>query len=138
MSVNIVTGREMTRHDRRPTWRAHPAGHGEPMEVRALFRQTIDVGRLQIGMAVSTEVSPTPVICEDEDNVWFLGGIGSEGEGKKATNEELFHFEFLGHEGVSNNKQTGSRSNPELACQLKPWQDNLSYLTPLTSNAQLT
>ena len=108
------------------------------MEIRPFLGQPIDVGGLQVGVSVATEVPPAPVICKDKDYVWCLGGLGSEDKGQKATNEELFHFEFLGHEGVSNNKQTGSRGNPELACQLKPWQGNLSYLTPLTSNAQLT
>jgi hypothetical protein len=65
------------------------------MKVRTLFRQTIDIGRLQIRVPVATEVSPTPVIGEDEDYVWSLDGLGSEGKGKKATNEEHFHGLFF-------------------------------------------
>jgi hypothetical protein len=65
------------------------------MKVRTLLGQSIDVGSLEVGMAMATEVSPTPVIGEDEDYVWSLGGLCSEGKGKKATNEEHFHGLFF-------------------------------------------
>ena len=44
---------------------------------------------------MATEIPPTPVIGEDEDYVWSLSGLSSEGIGKKATNEEIFHGLFL-------------------------------------------
>ena len=54
---------------------AHSAGltgHSrgvEPGEPRAVFGETVDIGRFRIGMAVATEVAVAKVVSEDENDV---------------------------------------------------------------------
>ena len=126
MTIDVVTGGKMASHDGRPTGGTNPTGHGETMKVSTLLSQPIDIRCLQVGMPMATQISPTPVIGKNKDYAWFFRSLSGEGKCKKATNQELIHFEFLGHKRGRNNKQTSEGGNPELACQLKPRQGNLS------------
>jgi len=44
------------------------------MEVCAFFRQTVDVGSLYVGVPVTAQVTPAPVVSKDEQDVRFLSG----------------------------------------------------------------
>ena len=66
MTVDVVSGWKMSRHDRRSAGRAYTARHGESVEVGAFACQTINVGRLDVGVPVTAQVTPAPVIGKDE------------------------------------------------------------------------
>ena len=67
--VDGVPSRELSGQDGRPAGGANTAGNRELVELAAFQGKTIDVGRLQIGVPVAAEVTPAPVIGQDEDNV---------------------------------------------------------------------
>jgi hypothetical protein len=82
VAVDIVARRKMPRQHRSPAGRTHPARDREPVEVRTLPGQPIDVRRLDVGMTVTRQIAPAPVIGEDEDNVgaWSGRGCGDDAE----------------------------------------------------------
>lgn len=47
------------------------------MEVRSLLSKAVYVWRFEIGVTMAGEVTPTPVIGEDEDNIRLRGTIVS-------------------------------------------------------------
>ena len=69
MAVNMVPGRVVSRHERRSTWRADRGAGVKLFESRAFFRQLVQVGGLEIWMAVTSKVAPSLVVREEEDEV---------------------------------------------------------------------
>ena len=69
MTVYVVSGWKMPRHDRRSAGRAYTARHGESVEVGAFACQTINVGRLDVGVPVTAQVTPAPIIGKDEQDI---------------------------------------------------------------------
>ena len=59
VAVDVVTGRKMAGHDGSTAWRTNPAGYREAMKVSTLLGQPVDIGRLEVRMAVTAQV-PQP------------------------------------------------------------------------------
>ena len=75
VAVNVVACRKVACHHGRSAGRAHTAGDGKSMKICAFLRQSVDVWRLHIGMPMTAQVTPTPVVGEDKQNV---GSVGSD------------------------------------------------------------
>ena len=69
MAMDMVPGRVVSRHERRPARRTDRGAGVELLEPRTFLRQPVEVGRLQVGMTVASEVLPALVIGEEEDEV---------------------------------------------------------------------
>ena len=89
VTVNVVTRREMPGHDRRPAGGTNATGHGEPVKVGSLPAQPVNIRRLNIGMTMATQISPTPVIGKDEENIgWRLIRRSLRGKPKNKQHQE--------------------------------------------------
>ena len=73
MAVDIETRRKLPSHHGGTARRAHTTGHREALKVGAFGRQAVDVRRLDIRMAMATQVAPAPVIGKDEKYIRALG-----------------------------------------------------------------
>ena len=69
VAINVVTSGEVSGHHRRAARRTHTTGDGEPSEVRPFFRQPVNVRCPDIGMPVTAEITPAPVVRKYEQNV---------------------------------------------------------------------
>ena len=69
VAVDVVAGGKMPGQDGGPAGRTHAARDREPVEIRALPGQPVDVRGLHIRVAVTRQVAPAPVVGEDEDDV---------------------------------------------------------------------
>ena len=69
MAIDVVAGRKMPGHHRSPAGRANSAGYGEAVEICAFGSESINVWRFHIRMTMTTQVTPSPVIGENEKNV---------------------------------------------------------------------
>ncbi len=74
VAVDVVTGRKMAGHDGCPAWRTDPAGYREAMKVSTLLGQPVNIGRLEVRMPVTAQVSPTPIIRKDENDIGSILG----------------------------------------------------------------
>ena len=74
VAVDIVARREVAGHDRGPAGRTHAAGNREAVEIRALFGKAVNIRRFDIRVPVATQVTPTPVVGKDEQDVGLIGG----------------------------------------------------------------
>ena len=72
MTINVVSGRKMPGHHRRATGGTDPASHGEAVKVGAFFGEAVDIGGFKVGMSVATKITPAPVICKDENDIWAI------------------------------------------------------------------
>ena len=66
MAIDIETRRKLPSHHGGTTRRAYTTGDREALKVGAFDRQAVDVRRLDIRMAMTTQVAPAPVISKDE------------------------------------------------------------------------
>lgn len=55
--------------------RADSAGDGEAVEVGAFFGEAVDVGCLDVRVAVAGEVAPAPIIGEDKKNIGLFCSV---------------------------------------------------------------
>ena len=66
-----MSGRELARHDRHSAGGAYWAIDGEIREVHALASHFIQMRGLAKSTAMNSQISVTPIIGEDENNVGF-------------------------------------------------------------------
>ena len=69
VTVDVVPRGKVASNDGSTTGRTYSTGHGEPMEVLTLLRQAINVWRLNVGMPMTTQIAPAPVVSKDEQYV---------------------------------------------------------------------
>lgn len=74
VAIDVITGRKMAGHDGCTAWGTNPAGYREAMEVSSLLGQPVDIGRLEVRMSMTAQVSPTPVIRKDENDIGAILG----------------------------------------------------------------
>ena len=65
------------------------------MEISPLFGEAVDIGSLHIRMPVTAQITPAPVIGEDEENVG-LGWILSREQGARNLKKENAGKKFHG------------------------------------------
>lgn len=87
--------RVLSRHEGRTGRRTYRTAGIGLREAHALTRQTVDVRRVDIGLAVAGEVAIAHVIAEDEDNVRLLAGLCREGRGHEKGGVEKFSVVFF-------------------------------------------
>ena len=56
-----------------PRGRAHRA-HVKPVEQRAVSRQRIHIGRIEIRIAVHAQIAPSLIVCQNHENIGFGHG----------------------------------------------------------------
>ena len=71
------------------------AGYREAMKVSTLLGQPVDIGRLEVRMAVTAQV-PNPIIRKDEHDVGTLALKKGEAECKSKGEEELSNHDCGG------------------------------------------
>ena len=86
----------MAGHDGSTAWRTNPAGYREAMEVSTLLGQPVDIGRLEVRMPVTAQISPTPIIGKDENDIGTLALKKGEAACKSKGEEELCHHDCGG------------------------------------------
>ncbi len=69
VAVNAVPRRKVPRHHGGAAGRTDAARDGELTKLGAVRRELVEVGRLQIRMVVATQITPAPIVREDEDDV---------------------------------------------------------------------
>ncbi len=88
MTVDVIPRGKVPGHDGSTTGRTYSTGHGEPMEVRPLFRQAINVGRLNVGMSMTTQIAPAPVVGKDEQDVRSLSRLSQRSQRARKQDQE--------------------------------------------------
>ena len=84
MPINRITGWKLTGHHGSPARRTDPTGNSKTSEIRTFFRQPVDVRRLHIRMPVTTQVSPSPVVSKDEQDIRLRCVLSLSGNGNYA------------------------------------------------------
>ena len=81
VAVDLVPRRKMTGRERRAAGRTDRIVHVELREEGSLAGQSIQVGSLDVAMAVAAEIAPAQVVGENENNVGRAAPLGLEAEG---------------------------------------------------------
>ena len=64
-------------HKPNPTWLTGHSGCIEPGKLCSVFGETVDIGRLRVGVAVTSEVTITEIIGKDENDIRFFLGLSA-------------------------------------------------------------
>ena len=79
MTVDSVVGGKATGKNGGTTGRADAGAHVELREQGAFGSESVEVGGVDVGMSVTAEISPAPIVRENEDDVRPWHGILSSG-----------------------------------------------------------
>ena len=60
------------------------------MVVRTFIRKTINIGGFELGVSVTSEVSPSPIIRENENYIWTI--LGKDRKAWEEAYEEAYTF----------------------------------------------
>ena len=74
MSIDVVSGRKVPRHHGSTARRTNATSNSEAMKVRPLTGKPINIWCFHIRVTMAAQITPSPVISKDENNVGLLSG----------------------------------------------------------------
>ena len=74
MSIDVVPSRKVPCHNRRTARRTDATSHRKPKKISPFARKTINIRCLYVRMAMATEITPSPIISKDKNDVGLLSG----------------------------------------------------------------